>query len=232
MKGLRLVALLILGAVLYQGGQAILRSPALQLKEFEVRGNDRVSTEELVGATGIEIGDHLIGISTDRVSQRLKELPWVAEVRVERILPSSLKLTVEEREPALMVRAGPASYLTDSDGLVLQEGEGDLVQIVLPATTSAVAGTSIDSVEFVHATRILDSLPESIRSKVVLIEAPAIDQIQIETAGGPAIYYGAAEQLNEKNFAVESLLDGNGLGATGNLVLDVRVPSRPVTRTS
>lgn len=230
MKGLRLVALLILGALLYQGGQAILRSPALQLKEFEVRGNGRVSTEELVDATGIEIGDHLLGVSTDQVSQRLKELPWVADVRVERILPSSLKLTVEEREPALMVRAGQASYLTDSDGLVLQEGTGDLVQIVLPPQTPAVAGTNIDSLEFVHATRILGSLPEAIRSRVVLIDAPAIDQIQIETAGGPTIYYGAAEQLDEKNFAVQSLMDDDGLGAKVNLVLDVRVPFRPVTR--
>lgn len=230
MKGLSLVALLVLGALLFRGGQAVLESPALRLKDFEVRGNGRVTTEELVGATGVEVGDHLLAVSTGEVSERLMQLPWIAGARVERILPSSLKLTVEEREPSMVVEAGQVSYLADSKGRILQEGTEDLLRISLPTGVAVTTGSDIDSVEFVHATRIFRSLPAAIRRRIVSIDAPSIDTIQLETTGGHLIYYGAGERLEEKNLAVQSLFDPAPGPGERNRIIDVRVPSHPVTR--
>lgn len=232
MKGLRLLAALVAGALLYQGGQAVYRSESLKLEKFEVVGNTaRVPDEQVVKASGKQVGDHLLGVSTKKVALNLQELPWIAEAKVERILPSTLKITVRERKAAMVVESGLGPFLVDANGLVLQQGSEDLVTLTDLPLERVVPGQQINTPEFVHAARILRSLPDEIRVQVSAIRAPSIDQIQIETGGGPMIFYGAAEQIPEKNFAAETLFSGVSAGTTGAAgVIDVRVPSRPATR--
>lgn len=232
MKALRLLAALVAGALLYQAGQAVYRSESLKLETFEVVGNteDRVPDAQVVKATGKQVGDHLLGVSTKKVALALQELPWVAEAKVERILPSTLKITVRERKAAMVVESGQGPFLVDANGLVLQQGSEDLVAVTDLPLEPVVPGDRITTPEFAHSARILRSLPDEIRARVSAIRAPSIDQIQIETGGGPMIFYGAAEQIPEKNFAAETLFSGSAAGAAGVGVIDVRVPSRPATR--
>ncbi|CAN5876590.1 hypothetical protein BH23ACT12_BH23ACT12_11540 [soil metagenome] len=232
MKLIRILALLLVGALIYQGGRAVVRSRSLQLDEFEVEGNteSRISTDEVVEATGVRLGDHLLGVSTAKVSERVENLPWVAEAKVERILPSTLRISLDEREPSFVVQSGQGPLLVDSRGLILQPGSEKLVNVLDLPLGPVTPGGRITAPEFAHAARIMRSLPADIRSGVSSIRAPSIDQIQIEIGGGPIIYYGAAEQMEEKNFAAQAILERiNGeSGRPG--VIDVRVPSRPVTR--
>lgn len=232
MKVAKVLALLLVGAILYQGAQAVMRSRSLQLDNFEVEGNTeaRISTEAVIEATGAEAGDQLLGISTRKVSEQLEKLPWVAEASVERILPSTLRISIDERNPSYVIQTGQGPFLADSRGLVLQEGSEKLVNVVEMPLQAIRPGTRISNPEFTHTSRILRSLPEAIRSRVTSVRAPSIDQIQLETGGGPMIYYGAAEKVEEKNFAVESLLERSESASPPVAVIDVRVPARPVTR--
>ncbi len=232
MKAFKLLALLVVGALLYWGGQSLMRSRSLQLAKIEVDGNTetRISTEEVVRATGMKVGDQLLGASTEKISGRLEKLPWVAHAKVERILPSTLRITVDERKASLVVQTGQGPYLVDGGGLVLQQGSEKLVNMMELPLGQLVPGTRITTPEFDHAARILGSLPASIRSSVSAIRAPSIDQIQIETTSGRVIYYGAAEQLEDKNFAVVTLLERTKDQGAEAHIIDVRVPSRPVTR--
>lgn len=232
MKVAKILALLLVGALAYQGFQAVARSRSLQLEEFEVEGNteSRISTKTVIEATGAEIGDQLLGISTQKVSGDLERLPWVAEATVERILPSTLRVSIDEREPSFVVQTGQGPFLADGRGLVLQEGSEELVNVVEMPLQAIRPGTRITTPEFRHASRILRSLPEEIRSRVTTIRASSIDQIQFETGAGPLIYYGAAEKVDEKNFAVGTLLESTKDVSPSVGVIDVRVPERPVTR--
>ncbi|HEX2149702.1 MAG TPA: FtsQ-type POTRA domain-containing protein [Actinomycetota bacterium] len=232
MKLAKVLVLLLAGALLYQGAQAVMRSRSLQLDQFEVEGNteSRISTETVVEATDVQIGDHLLAVSTEQVAARLEKLPWVADAKVERILPSTLRISIDEREPSFVLQTGQGSFLADARGLVLQEGSGELVNVLELPIRPLGPGTLITTPEFTHAARILRSLPPQIRSTVSAIRAPSIDQIQIETAGGPVIFYGAAEQIEEKNFAAQTLFERTKSATERVAVIDVRVPSRPVTR--
>ncbi len=232
MKLLRVVVLLAVGALLFKGGQGVLRSQSLRLENFEVEGNTeaRMSSETVVAATRVQVGDHLLRISTEEVSGRLEKLPWVASAKVERILPSTLRITVDEREASLVVETGQGPFLVDAEGLVLQPGSDKLVTLTGMPLGALAPGRRIGTAEFSHSARILGSLPAGIRETVSSISAESIDQIQIRTSGGPVIYYGAAEQMEEKNYAAQTLLERTRGVSAGVGVIDVRVPSRPVTR--
>lgn len=232
MNVLKLLALLAVGALLFKGGEMMMQSRSLQLETFEVEGNTegRVSSSQIIRATGVHPGQQLVGISTGEVARRLEKLPWVRQARVERILPSTLRIAVEERTPSLVIQTSQGPYLVDGSGLVLQQGSEKLVSLEDVPVDQLAPGARISTPEFVHAARILGSLPQQIRSTVASVRAPTIDQIQIETAGGTVIYYGAAEQIDEKNFAAQTLLDRNSAGSASAGIIDVRVPSRPATR--
>ena len=233
MRVFRLILIMALGALLYRGGLAAYQSAPFELKVFEVEGNSgrRVTDEQIVAAAGVPKGAKLLQVSTRSVVSRISEIPWVAKARVERLLPSKLRINVVERRPELVVATGQGPYLVDPEGLVLQQGTEDLVQVSDLPLGELRAGERLTSREFLNAATIYKSLPRQIRAAVSVISAPTIDQTVIRTAGGPSIFYGAAEQIEDKNFALESLYTSSKSTNPGSII-DVRVPSRPAIRSS
>lgn len=230
MRAFRLILIMALGVLLYRGAVAAYESTPFELRVFEVEGNSgrRITDDQIVAAAGVPRGAKLLRVSTGKVVRRVSEIPWVASVRVERLLPSKLRITVVERRPELVVETGQGPYLVDPEGLVLQQGSEDLVQVSDMPLGELRAGERLTSREFLNAAAIYKALPRQIRESVSGISAPTVDQTIIRTAGGPSIFYGAAEQIDDKNFALESLFQGTKPGS----IIDVRVPSRPAVRSS
>ena len=229
MRAVRLIILLVLGGLIYRGGAAALESAPFELKILEVEGNSgrHVTDDQIVEAAQLRKGSKLFEISSSRVSQRITEsIPWIAEVRVERLLPSRLRIEVLERRPELLVVTAAGPFLVDRTGLVLQRGSESLVEVRDLPVGDLREGQTVVSPEFDNAAAIYRALPERVRKSVSAISAPTIDQTTVRTMAGPSIFYGAAEQLEEKNFAIESLLARSQPGS----VIDVRVPSRPTVR--
>jgi cell division protein FtsQ len=209
---------------------AAYESAPLELRVFEVEGNSgrRITDDQIVAAAGVPRGAKLLRVSTRKVVRRVSEIPWVASVRVERLLPSKLRISVVERKPEMVVETREGPFLVDPEGLVLQQGSEDLVQVSDMPLGELRAGERLTSREFLNAAAIYKALPRQIRESVSGISAPTVDQTIIRTAGGPSIFYGAAEQIDDKNFALESLYQGTNPGS----IIDVRVPSRPAVRSS
>ncbi len=233
MRTLQVLAAMAVGAFLYQGAMVVYRSEMFELKSVEVFGNDggRVPTQELIERAGIRSGQSLLEISTGEVVGRITSHPWIAEAQAERILPSRVRIEVLERRPAMVVFTAAGPYLVDRTGVVLEQGAEALVRVAdLPATTTLAAGRRISVPEFIHALSIFNALPPEIRWSVQTIRAASIDAITIETSDGASIVYGAAENLEEKNYAAQSLLAAPEIAGAKARVIDVRVPSRPAVR--
>jgi cell division protein FtsQ len=235
LRALQFVIAMAVGALLYQGAAVVYRSEMLELKTVEVTGNDggSVTTQELIDRAGIRRGQSLLEISTGEVVGRLSSHPWIAEARAERILPSKVRIEVVERRPAMVAITGSGPYVVDRTGVVLEQGTEALVKVVdLPAKTKLSPGMRIAAPEFIHALSIFNALPPEIRWSVRTIRAASIDGIAIETSDGVSIFYGAAEKLEEKNYAAQSLLATPAVTGSKPHVIDVRVPSRPAVRSA
>lgn len=230
MKTLGIVVLLAVGGVLAQGVVALTQSSTLKLDEYEVVGNQRVPEQELIEATGVEPGRHLLTVSTSRVVDRLTGMPWIRRARVERILPSKLRILVVERTARAVIRTDSGPFLVDGQGLVLQPGDEDLVVLENLPVTELTVGERIEHQAFRHAWRAYESLPDEVRVNVESISALTVDQVKFNLNSGPEIFYGAAEQTQEKNRAIEAMLERLGNTDAGRSTVDVRVPSHPTLR--
>lgn len=98
---------------------------------FEVAGNVRLTTEEVLEAAHIEPKQMLWNIDADKVEANLANLPWVREARMHRVFPASVEIVVEERNPVYSMQLNDEQWVfMDSEGVVLdrQNVEESLLQ--------------------------------------------------------------------------------------------------------
>lgn len=232
MKPLRLIFAAALAAGIVYTGMVAARSPALDLKTVELVGaqSGRVSLADVVRAGGLRKGTSLLRLPTGRAADRIESLPWVLHARVERILPSKIRVTIQEATPAFVVVSGGAPWEVDKHGTVLERADTGLVHILDIPLAGLHPGSKVSAPQFENAVRILQALTPPIRNRLNLVRAASVDRITLELVDGSSVIYGAAEQMADKNYAVRKLLelyDGRGVPLES---IDVRVPSRPAVR--
>lgn len=104
-----------MGAVGYGAFVWLTTADRFAIDDIAVRGNVRLSRQDIVAKLGIAPGDNVFLIDPEAATMRLSELSWVASASVRRELPDRVVVTVEENKAAAMVDLGKL-YLVDSDG--------------------------------------------------------------------------------------------------------------------
>jgi len=86
--------------------------------DISVEGNEAISSEEILEASGIE-GYSIFFIDPQKVAKAVASLPDVAEAEVRCRLPNRLSIKVRERQAYLIWLSGEESYYLDREGFVL-----------------------------------------------------------------------------------------------------------------
>jgi cell division protein FtsQ len=227
LRFLRIAAGLLIAASVAYGGWLAWGSPPFRLQRVEVAGASHVSAKDVVVASGLLQGMHLLRVSTRDVAHRIDAIPWVRNTTVERIIPSKVRIIITERTPAAVVAIGGKTYLADPNGVIIGEGNAELLKINGLPLDQVNAGQRLQLRQFFDAIAITGSLPADLRPKLAGIQAETVDKITLRMSDGLSILYGAAEDMPAKNFAITSLLQDAAKRAEAFTSIDVRVPSRP-----
>lgn len=97
-----------------------LLSPVFNIKNVEVFGNNKVSSDTIVSLLQIDNNTNLFKLSYKEIGNRVKQNSYIKSVKVNRILPSGLKITVTEREPSFQLEFGSSFALIDDEGYILE----------------------------------------------------------------------------------------------------------------
>ena len=93
-----------------------------QVESIVVAGNQRYTADEIVAASGVEVGDNLFLMNKNQISQQiLRQLPYIGEVSPQRQLPSTLLVQVKELSAAAKVEV----YLEGDPSEEERESEGE-----------------------------------------------------------------------------------------------------------
>lgn len=118
-----------------------------KVEHITVTGAGRYGQEEIIAASGVEIGDNLILLDRYRVAQRIyTSLPYITDVRPKQEFPNTLNIEVTETRAMAAIQGGGAYWLLSGDGKLLEAVDGpaaaDCLQIIgLQAEDPAVSGT-------------------------------------------------------------------------------------------
>ena len=103
----------------------------------EVSGNVHYTAEEIIEASGIEIGDNLVGLSRSRVSASIcTRLPYVEYVNIKKVLPDGVVLRVSERVAAASVSSAEGRWLISAQGKLLEKDTGAVRSLLINGLTA------------------------------------------------------------------------------------------------
>ncbi|MEA2434496.1 MAG: cell division protein FtsQ [Actinomycetota bacterium] len=200
----------------------------LDVREIQVTGSKHVNGDD-VESVALVRGDNLLTLSTAHVVERVETLPWVKSARVERRLPGTIRIRIEERRPAMILSLGEARWTLDAHGRVLQPGIADKGLPVLGgvAVGDVAPGASVTAPEARDALAAWRGLPASLRRQVIGIFAPTVERLTLSLDDGTLIRYGAAEAMEAKNEVLRSLLADLAAEGRNASYIDLRVPTSP-----
>lgn len=98
--------------------------------KFDTFGTKRVTTQQVILASGVHWGHPLTTIDRDTVARNIEKLPWVRHADVEAQLPNRVIFHVQEYEPYALMLGDSKMMIVDASGHVFKQAElgeaGDL----------------------------------------------------------------------------------------------------------
>jgi cell division protein FtsQ len=158
-----LVTLVVVVSAGYCATNLVLHASVLQVRRISVHGNVRLTSGEVQAIIDGLRGSSILTVDLSRYRRRLMQSPWVSDVALRRVLPSTVEVFVSERRPMGLCRLGKAVYLIDAQGTVIDEFGPQYAEFDLPIIDGLVrppgAGQpSIDEHRAELAARVIDAL--------------------------------------------------------------------------
>lgn len=159
----RAAAVLVVLYGTYRAFDLVVTASPLQVNRIAVKGNARLSSDEVQALTHGLRGTSILLADLDAFRARLLESPWVADVALRRVLPGTVEVFVSERRPVGLCRLGDDLFLVDREGVVIDRFGPKYVEFDLPIIDGLVrapdaARPTIDPGRAELAARVIDAL--------------------------------------------------------------------------
>ena len=92
------------------------------VENIRVTGASNYTPQEIIDASGVEAGDNLVRLSTDKVSSQItSRLVYIEKAHLSRSFPSTLIINVEASEPEANFITDHGIYLISKGGKILEK---------------------------------------------------------------------------------------------------------------
>ena len=135
----RALSLLLFLFGIYQSIAFAFTTPLLRVNRISVQGNVRLSSGEVQALVDDLRGSSILRVDLEAFRRRLVGSPWIAEVGLRRVLPSTVEIFVSERRPIGLCRMGPDLYLVDETGTVIDQFGPQYSEFDLPIVDGLVS---------------------------------------------------------------------------------------------
>jgi cell division protein FtsQ len=147
----------------YRAFDLVVHASALRVQHIAVHGNVRLSAGEVQMLVGDLRGTSILTADLLAYRRRLLRSPWVADVALRRVLPSTVEVFVSERRPMGLCRMGNQVYLVDRFGIVIDEFGPQYAEFDLPIIDGLVRPPSsgepaLDERRADLAARVIDAM--------------------------------------------------------------------------
>ncbi|MEK6709624.1 MAG: FtsQ-type POTRA domain-containing protein [Nitrospinota bacterium] len=115
------IGFLVFVEILLLGGHAVRwarTSSRFVLRDVVLEGHRALDPRDIARQTALAPGLNIFDVDLEQVRSRVAAHPWIRRVNVRRELPHALRVELEERRPAALLRLDPP-FGVDAEGVVL-----------------------------------------------------------------------------------------------------------------
>lgn len=222
-RSVRLRTVLIGGVVVIALLAAIVvawTSPLLSVRSVEVAGNDIITREDVLSSLEIADGTPLLQVDTAAAAQRVASaLPRAASVRVQRVYPSTVRVTIVERLAVVYFDGPEGTHSVDAEGV---DFAVEPPPLLTPRLVTGSPGTGDPAT--VAAVEIIGLLPPELAVQVQEVAAGSDSDISLTLVDGRVVVWGGVDRSDRKAAVILPLLTQPGQQ------FDVASPDLPTVR--
>jgi cell division protein FtsQ len=203
---------------------ALLGSSLLVVRAVQATGTPLVSRSRILAAAGIKLGTPLIRIDTATLARRIEQITQVQSARVSRTWPDKVVITVQDRVPALAVAQDGQFALVDEFGVIVRWAKTRPPGMPLLQSAGEPVTALRGSAAVRAAVAVLHQIPATLRRRLVSVQAPAADAVEVILRGRITIVWGSPGRSAAKARELAALM------RTDASYYDVSDPGTAVTR--
>ena len=215
--------------------------PLFTVSEIVVEGNNVLTAEEIIDASGIRVGDEIFGVALGQKEIKLRIFDEHRNLRTIKISCglSKVTITVTEMENVMYASAGSTWYSVNADMLVLEKNADPsafsrFLKVKLPSIAGLAVGAKLTfsdpSVDYSYINGFLDALKaHGVMDKVTYVDFS--NKLALSCVFGDQIRLelGALTEVDKKFEKLASVLSRQG-SMEGYAVIDVSNPSEATLR--
>ena len=192
-------------------------TPLLGVRSVEVSGATTIPQQQLRDAADVPLGQPMLRVDVDAIRQRLQAVPQVRSADVMLAWPSTVRLDVVERTPAVFMLVSNGIQLIDEGGVpfaTVPQWPDGLPELRVPHASPDDPATRV-------AMSVLTSLPPAIRVDVTTVTAETPRDVRFQLRGQREVRWGDSGESRRKVAILPALLTRPGH------VYDVTAPDLP-----
>jgi cell division septal protein FtsQ len=188
----------------YRATNLVVHASALQVRRINVHGNVRISSGQVRDIIDGLRGSSILTADLPGYRRRLMSSPWVADVAMRRVLPSTVEVFVSERRPMGLCRVGSVLYLVDAQGTLIDDYGPQYAEFDLPIVDGLVRAPSgqptIDEHRAELAARAIDAISANreLAQRISQIDVHDAHDVVVLLQNEPALLHLGEEQFLER----------------------------------
>jgi len=205
-------------------GFILVNSPLFEINNITVTGNCLLTDEEIRAASGLVPGSNIFRVRLGEAREQLEALPLVRQAELERRLPATVSIVIEERVPVALLNIGGNLWEVDVEAVpVRKKGTG---WDGLPVITGVGVGDP-------NLTRVLEtivSLPDQVVQDLSEVFVGPDLRYTLYTFEGIEVRLGMAERLDQKGEMLLEILSLVRQGGRKVEYIDLSEPEKAVVK--
>lgn len=198
---------------------------------IEVTGSSRYTADEIIAASGLQVGDNLFLINSDAAALRITtSKPYIAEVWIEHRIPDVAIINVKESVAFAVIADGADYWKIDATGRILEHtdfsGTSGLIRVVGVSAENPKEGAMLDvggsyKTQLGYLLDILKAIDNAgIGKDVTNLDVTNISAISFAYKGAVSVRFGGGENADFKIFNFVSVMESKPDDFTGEVLLD------------
>src|SRR5215467_1003329 len=167
----------------------VLEAEYFRVRTIDITGLTTLTREEVLYLLGLTEETTLWQLDLPRMGTRLTHHPYIKSVVLRREFPQTLRVTVRERSPYLVVSSRDQRMLVDEEGVVLRafvpEQDPKVPQVILPQPQALEPGMRLRQQEVQWAVELLQTyqaspLAETLRLASITVQPSGLSVWRFE----------------------------------------------------